>query len=515
MNGRVLLCTEGTYPFAGGGVSTWCDILCSELSEYDFTVCALTGAPEARLRYQLPPNVSAMLQVPLWGVSGPEERLLAGEPARIQRMRRRRSGPDAIQSGFLPLLDRLLGGLASALSAGEGAADDGARIVAGDGIAAPRAPEGAPDGGAQDVELAFDLWRFFADHDWRGCWKSPQAWELFATRFAHERDASVDDLSDAYEWLYHYLMPLAAPLPEVDLVHTTIAGVPGLLGAVAKQARGTPLLITEHGVWLRERYIAVSASGLSPFLKRFLMGLSRFVAAIDYACADVVAPVTDFNVRWERPCGVPQERLHTVRNGVDPALFAPRPRPGRSARPTVVAAARVYPLKDMETMIRAAAVAREAIPDVRFLVYGSLDADVPYVGRCRELIAQLSLEESFELAGHHPQPSRLYAEGDVCALSSISEAFPYTVLEAMSCAKPVVATDVGGVREALEGFGVVVAPRDHEALGCAIVTLLNDDLLRAQMGRQAREAVLARYRIAYSVSAYRELYARLLEGRDQ
>src|SRR5262249_46362215 len=97
-----------------------------------------------------------------------------------------------------------------------------------------------------------------------------------------------------------------------------------------------------------------------------------------------------------------------------------------------------------------------------------------------------------------------------CALSSISEAFPYTVLEAMSCARPVVATDVGGVREALDGFGLVVAPRDHEALGKAVVTLLRDDLLRAQMGRQAREAVLARFRISDSVDGYRGLYERVL-----
>ena len=50
----VLLCTEGTYPYVGGGVSTWCDILCRELEEYDFVLYAVTGEPEVRLRYELP-----------------------------------------------------------------------------------------------------------------------------------------------------------------------------------------------------------------------------------------------------------------------------------------------------------------------------------------------------------------------------------------------------------------------------------------------------------------------------
>jgi glycosyltransferase involved in cell wall biosynthesis len=161
-------------------------------------------------------------------------------------------------------------------------------------------------------------------------------------------------------------------------------------------------------------------------------------------------------------------------------------------------------------MIRAAAIARESIPDVEFLVYGSLDADVPYVEECRRLIAELGLEKTFVFAGHHTKPAELYNEGDISALSSISEGFPYTVLESMACARPVVATDVGGVREALEDFGILVPPRDHEAFGQAVVKLLQSPELRVRMGRQGRETVLAHFRTEHTVGAYRKLYERLL-----
>ena len=474
--GTILLCTEGTYPYAGGGVSTWCDILCNELTEYEFVLYAVTGAPEVRLHYELPANARRLLHVPLWGVSQPADYVLAGVAPRELRARRRRTTRRVVEAEFLPLLRRLMAGL-----------------------------EGAP--AERDGRLLWELWRFFAEHDWRASWKSQAAWDLFRTELHGTHDATVEDVAAAFGWLYHCLMPLAAPLPRTDLVHTTIAGFPGLAGIVAHYAWGTPFVVTEHGVWLRERYIAISAGDFTPFAKRFLIDLSRYVGQANYACADIVAPVTAFNRRWELPCGVPAERIVTIPNGVDPALFVPRPKPARTARrPTVVAAARVFPLKDMETMIRSAAVARREIPDVQYLVYGSLEADPPYVERCRALIAELDLAGTFEFAGHHPKPAELYADGDVCALSSISEAFPYTVLEAMACARPVVATDVGGVKEALDGYGLVVAPRDHEALGGAIVTLLRDDLLRMQMGRQAREAVLARYRISSSVDGYRRLY---------
>jgi glycosyltransferase involved in cell wall biosynthesis len=269
-------------------------------------------------------------------------------------------------------------------------------------------------------------------------------------------------------------------------------------------------------VWIRERYISVGAAEMSGFLKRFLIELSRHVARLNYLCATVVSPVTGYNVRWELHHDVAAEKISVIPNGVDPAVFVLRPKPAEACgRPTVVAAARVFPLKDIETMIRSAAVAREAIPEITYRLYGALDADPPYVQRCRELIAQLGLERTFDLAGHHSNPAGLYAEGDISILSSISEAFPFSVLESMACGRPVVATDVGGVREALEGFGVVVPPRDHTQLGEGAVRLLRDGELRTRLGRQGREQVLARYRTSHLIHAYRDLYAELIsrEGR--
>lgn len=482
----VLLCTEGTYPYVGGGVSTWCDILCRELEEYDFVLYAVTGEPEVRLRYELPPNVVRTVHVPLWGAREPADYVLADLPLAELDRRRRRTTAQAIELRFVPLLHRLI----EAMNAEASPEDDGTLIR--------------------------QLWRWFQEHDWRATWKSRELWDAFSEMTAISHGArvepTVEDTMTALRWLSNYLVPLVVEVPRTDLVNTTIAGFPGLAGIVAKLEHGTPYVVTEHGVWVRERYIAISRGPFTDYGKRFLMGLSRYLARVNYRLADVVSPVTNFNRRWELPYGAPADRVETIANGVDPALFAPSAKPAETAgRPVVVAAARVFPLKDIETMIRGAAVARRSLPDVEFRVYGSLDADVPYVDRCRALIAELGLEETFVFAGHHTKPAELYNEGDISVLSSISEGFPYTVLESMACGRPVVATDVGGVREALEGFGILVPPRDHEALGEACVTLLSNHALRSQLGRQAREAVLARFRTSHSVGGYRELYARMLE----
>ncbi|MGH7799588.1 MAG: glycosyltransferase [Thermodesulfobacteriota bacterium] len=76
----------------------------------------------------------------------------------------------------------------------------------------------------------------------------------------------------------------------------------------------------------------------------------------------------------------------------------------------------------------------------------------------------------------------------------------------MSCARPVVSTNVGDVRKILQGFGIIVPPREPEALGQAIVKLLKDDELRLELGRRARQEILSKYRDSTMVDAYLKLY---------
>jgi glycosyltransferase involved in cell wall biosynthesis len=160
-------------------------------------------------------------------------------------------------------------------------------------------------------------------------------------------------------------------------------------------------------------------------------------------------------------------------------------------------------------MIKSCAVAREQVPDVQYRVYGSLDVNDDYTARCKSLIQRLDLDDHFLLGGFHDTPSRLYHEGDISILSSISEGFPYAVLEAMACGRPVVATDVGGVREAVKDCGIVVPPRDAQALGNSVATLLSDDDTRRDMAQRARKRVLDKFRLSDAIATYRDVYETL------
>jgi len=281
---------------------------------------------------------------------------------------------------------------------------------------------------------------------------------------------------------------------------------------LAKLNRKTPFLLTEHGVYLREQYLAAAQRGLSSYLKSFLIGLIRSVAVLNYSFADQVSPVCAYNTRWEKEFGVTREKIKVIYNGVDPAMFITEHPPAPRTHPCVVAVARIDPVKDLVTLLYAAARVKEQIPEVRFIVYGSIT--VPeYYQECLAVRNSLGLEETFIFAGHTDDVPSAYRSGDVIALSSITEAFPYSVVEAMMSARPVVATDVGGVKEALGNCGLVVRPRHPEEMAAAIIKLLRDEHLRSSMGEEARQRALTHFTIERSINLYLESYRELYRRR--
>lgn len=477
----VFLATEGTYPFEGGGVTTWADVVLGGLPDVDFHLLAVTGSTALRLHKELPEHVRSIQVVPLFGAAEPTEFTRHDEPFATTVLRRARTTRGVIERRFVPLLEQLL--------------------------AAMEQPENA---GWKEARLFQDLHRYFVRLDHRATFRSESTWNGFRNTILAQEAAAGDDGSDptlgdliqALRWLYSFLLPITLPVPKTDVSHATLAGFTGLACVVAKLEHGTPMVVTDHGIYLRERYIAMGGAPESFFLKRFLLRLVHLTSRVCYVAADQVSPVCHHNARWERKMGVTPDRIRTIYNGIDTDAFVPPELEPERDRPTVVTSARVFPLKDIETLIGACAVTKKRVPDVHFVVFGANRVDIPYTERCEALIRELGVEDHFTFAGHHSNPKALYHEGDVFALSSISEGFPFSVIEAMACGRPVVATDVGGVREAVEGIGIVVPPRGFEELGEGLADLLLDPARRRELARLGRERTVERFGVAQMLDAY-------------
>ena len=323
---------------------------------------------------------------------------------------------------------------------------------------------------------------------------------------------SVLEAAEALRLLYRWLTPIAMPMPQVSLVHASAAGLASLPGIVARLQYGTPLLLTEHGVYLRERYLAWAGVQGSQFIKLFATRVTRRLVELSYATAEIISPVSSWNTRWEQRLGATPEQILTISNGVDPNRFTPQPMPD-AATPTLVWVGRIDPLKDLLTLIEASALIRKALPQARVLLFGKApQGNEAYDAACRARVRDLGLETMVQFMGFAKSPQDAYVQGHAAVLSSISEALPFSVIEAMFCGRAVIGTGVGGVPEVIGDTGRVVQPRDPAGLAAACVELLSQPQECATLGMRARERALELYTLDRSVTAYYAAYQQLANG---
>lgn len=468
---RIALLGEGTYPVVTGGVSTWCDHLFRGLPEHEFHVVTLVAGETTQV-WEPPANVASITLHPFWGV--PPARAKANRPAPGRR-RRLRGALARLWSTLFP---------------------PGGRTDPDLGVPLRQLADLAHEAPLGDLLLEEGS----APHLLR-------AWRRYSRRHGLQ-DLAPADAAAAGRLADSMLRALDVEFPEVDVLHTSANGPSALMGLGRRWRDGTPLVLTEHGVYLRERFLALHGAGMSPMARRVFLAFLEGVCRLTYAESHVVAPVSDFNGRWARRLGCPPERAITIHNGVRADAYPEATH--EPPVPTVSFVGRIDHLKDLATMIRAFRVAVDAVPNARLRLFGPTPAgNEGYRAELEALVDELELGDAVRFEGP-VSSSRIASEaGHVVALSSISEGLPFTVMEAMMCGRATVNTDVGGVAEVVgpDGVaGIVVPPREPEALGQAMATLLSDHEERRRMGRAARERALAMFTLDRFVDRHRRLY---------
>ncbi len=518
---RIALLNEGTYPYFPGGVSVWCDQIVRGLAPHRFSIYAIVASSDLELTWELPENVDNLISISLWGddagtlssvgpsndLNAPENTDIgrsgpAGEPrdsrrprqrsgARINR--RRTSLPAALESGGADVA-RAFEQLASSLV--------------------------DPDGGLRFLDALHQLFDLSQAQSSAPRLRTVSSVEslLAAMKSLRSRsrpsstsgEVSVADALLVLDLIDRQLRPLFLPPPRVDLCHATSNGLALLPALGAYWTFGTPLVLSEHGIYLRERYLSYDASTFTRPVRATMLRFFKHLSWVGYQVAAAVAPVCDYNCLWLEANGCDPERIRRIYNGVDATDFS-----GIVAEPevpTLVWVGRIDPLKDVETLLNTFARVHREMPEARLRIFGAATKEnQKYLRRCRDLASSLELDDSVTFEGHTDSVLEAYHSGHVVLLTSISEGFPYTLIEAMAAGKATVATDVGGVREATGGAGIVVAPQDPERMADACLTLLRDATLRQTVGRVARERVLSRFTLGESLAVYRDLYREVTE----
>ena len=466
---RICLLAEGSYPYVVGGVSSWIQMLMQGLPEYEFIIYSVGAEAKERgnFKYKLPENCV-----------GVEEMFLD----EILSLRSSEMLEDILAHDDRRTLYELVRG-------------------------------------ERDITLK-ELLQVFA----YGRWKSPLAVFMSSDFF----DVIVRVYREQYEnlpftdffWtMRSMLLPLfyllQQKLPEADIYHSVATGYCGVIGGMAATRYEKPYMITEHGVYSREREAEILKSDwVKTDFKGIWIRYFYYLARLSYHAADRLYTLFEHNGKIAVDLGCAPEKIKIVPNGVHMERFAASPELSDHGGPiTIGAVVRAVPIKDILTLLRSFAIVKRELPDARLVVMGGLEEDPDYVAVCHRTVRMLGLED-VTFTGSVPVAEYL-PKMDILVLSSISEGQPLAVLEGFSAHRPYVTTDVGCCRELIFGdssddlgtAGAVVAPLDYEAMAHEIIRLAKDYELRRSMAEVGYERAKSRYTYEQFIESYHEAYA--------
>ncbi|HWT36632.1 MAG TPA: GT4 family glycosyltransferase PelF [Paraburkholderia sp.] len=493
----VCLLLEGTFPFVRGGVSSWVNEMLRSYPELRFAI-AFIGSREEDYKgaaYALPDNVVHFEAHYLYEAGAADDQAAREIPGDADAFAKSAALHEAWRN--------------------KGDVEPGAMMADMIQLIGDRAPLSE-----EQFLTSRAAWDFIVDQYHRYC-TDPSFTDYFWTvRIMHKP-----------LW---QLARVAGQLPPAKVYHTVSTGYAGFLGALLHYRTGRPLLISEHGIYTKERKIDLlqsqwirdnrgaferDISKISYFRElwvRFFEALGKLA----YDAADDIVALYEANRQRQIADGAQAERTRNIPNGVDVDGLAPLVEQ-RVARPRNVVAliGRVVPIKDIKTFVRALFIASRTMPDIEGWIVGPEEEDPAYAQECRALAESLGLAKNVRFLGFQ-RIHDILPKVDVIALTSISEALPLVVLEGFAAGIPSITTDVGSCRQLIEGYGdedralgaagSVVPIANPAAFAQAVLDLLGDE----PRWLAAQEAGLQRVRRFYTkaqmTDQYRVLYQRLM-----
>lgn len=510
----IMLFSEGTYPYVKGGVSSWILQLIEGLPEFTFGVCYV-GAQEImdgkkqEISYRFPENLKHLeIHYLFDGRDSEKAKRKAGS----------KEGFEAVEELYNSFKK------------------DGNEI-----------PEMIQKIGFYTDKVTFSdflhserSWDFINKTYMENCPDVPFVDYFWTLRNIHKPI-----------WI---LADIVKKLPKTKIFHAPSTGYAGFLGALASYTTHRPFVLTEHGIYTRERKIdMLSADWVEykkpsllqqpeeyNYIKRMWVNFFDKIGVFCYHRSNHIFSLFSGAQKIQINFGADANRTLVIPNGVDvDTLRATMKNRMQTPKPIITLIGRIVPIKDIKTYIRAIKIASESIPDIEGWLVGPVDEDSEYVDECQQMAVSLGLKSEKQLFnGNYTVDSHAEIEASsdkikffgfsdikemlpksaLQTLSSISEGMPLVILEGFAAGVPCVATDVGSCRDLIEG-GV-----DEEdinlGLAGAITGIANPEVLAKEYVRlldfengtwqKAQDAGLARvekyYRQEMFLKDYRDIY---------
>ncbi|RJP59547.1 MAG: DUF3492 domain-containing protein [Candidatus Auribacter fodinae] len=486
----VCLILEGTYPYVAGGVSSWVHQLVTALSDVRFSLLVILPTRDyiREFKYQMPSNIVDLRQIFIHDYEAQKPKCIYSRKKKEIFDELEKLIIEAV-NGNLSRFEMLVPYLT-----------------------------GKENGLSLTIEdLIF----------------STLSWEMISNLY-HHFNLNISFID--FFWTYRFtVMPLFnifhAQIPDASIYHAISTGYAGILASIGKINQRAALILTEHGIYTRERKIEIAqaswiydekATDTRPetamsFFKQWWTTFFGMMSILCYHHCNEIITLYEGNQIEQIKGGADPSRVSIIPNGIDLKGGTPQQRVLDSSKTDFVIGlvGRVVPIKDVKTFIKSCKVVLDALPDCRFLIMGPTDEDEEYYHECVALRDMLGMTDKITFTGII-NVNEYYPKLDLLVLTSESEAQPLVILEAHAVGLPVVSSDVGSCQEMLYGripedkaigkSGLITGVGNPAETGEAIVQILSDPQQYTAMSKAGAQRVERFYNRDELFAKYLNLY---------
>lgn len=467
---RICLIAEGSYPYVTGGVSSWIHSLMNAMPEHEFIIYVIAAErkQQGQFKYTLPTNVIEV-----------HEFFLDDHIYEEAKWGKRYYLTDVQRNSLISLVN-----------------------------------------GSNNVDWAalFELIRsnhftnvgeFLSSKDYYELVE-----DLAKTKYTHVPFTEL--FWTVSSMILPLFMLLRGDVPKADIYHTVSTGYAGVVGALAKVIYDKPLILTEHGIYSREREEEIiKANWVKGYFKDLWINYFYTLSNSIYSLADEIITLFGRNKEIQVELGCEPERIRIIPNGIDIQDYRQVVRTVQDNTIRIGAIVRVVPIKDIKMMIQAFALVEKKLPNVELFIMGPAEENEEYYKECMQLVQLLNIQK-ITFTGMVNIKEYL-GNLDFLLLSSISEGQPLAILEGFACSKPFISTNVGSCRELIEGrpddhfgpAGFIVPVMHYEEMANYMVKLCLDEPLRLEMGENGFNRVACDYTRQAFITSYKEIYRTL------